>query len=693
MGGTVLFESLMGIEFLLLLCSIAVWGGTGFVVNHLKYVRGRNPSYRRWVRAAQLGVAIGSSLIILWAAVILIIMLQFGWLYVMDRVIVILPLLGLPLAAVRMVARPKLSRESMDRHAKQSVIVTVHVMFVGAVIALWLVAIDIPAIPNLRDLLIYGGALILSALLLSLHHGRRLRIVDNRPPKRIQRNARGALYSILVLGTALAGLVISMRMSELPGTMPMVHHRTADFGGGDILEADQMHAHHQGHVTGTSGNPVSVTELKGPQTGIPDKKYVLSAETKTLRLASGEAIEAWTFNGQIPGPALEADEGDLVEVRLVNKNIASGVTLHWHGVDVPNGEDGVAGMTQDAVMPGESYTYRFVVNETGTHWYHSHQQSSIQVQKGLFGSFVIRPSNQQDSETMDATVMAHHWVTPGSREIAALGLADTFQRQKVIPGTPVRLRLVNAGNLTQTFTLNGVSYKVAAVDGYELNEPGTLTDSLLRIGGGGRYDVIFTMPKTPVTLTMISEPDPIGIVYSQDGQGEPDILQKGTVLDITGYGSPADTPFNPSTDFDRSFTVILDQTYFGTYNGEAGQQWVINGKAFPETPTLMVREGDIVKTTFVNRSFADHPMHLHGHHIQVLSRNGEPISGSSLVLDTLNIEPGETFEVAFLANNPGLWMDHCHNLDHARKGMTMHVAYENVYTPFAIGSDTGNHPE
>lgn len=693
MGGTVLFESLMGIEFLLLLCSIAVWGGTGFVVNHLKYVRGRDPSYRRWVRAAQLGVAIGSSLIILWAAVILIIMLQFGWLYVMDRVIVVLPLLGLPLAAVRMVARPKLSRESMDRHAKQSVIVTVHVMFVGAVIALWLVAIDIPAIPNLRDLLIYGGALILSALLLSLHHGRRLRIVDNRPPKRIQRNARGALYSILVLGTALAGLVISMRMSELPGTMPMVHHRTADFGGGDIIEADQMHAHHQGHVTGTSGNPVSVTELKGPQTGIPDKKYVLSAETKTLRLASGEAIETWTFNGQIPGPALEADEGDLVEVRLVNKNIASGVTLHWHGVDVPNGEDGVAGMTQDAVMPGESYTYRFVVNETGTHWYHSHQQSSIQVQKGLFGSFVIRPSNQQDSETMDATVMAHHWVTPGGREIAALGLADTFQRQKVKPGTPVRLRLVNAGNLTQTFTLNGVSYKVAAVDGYELNEPGTLTDSLLRIGGGGRYDVIFTMPKTPVTLTMISERDPIGIVYSQDGQGEPDILQKGTVLDITAYGSPADTPFNPSTDFDRSFTVILDQTYFGTYNGEAGQQWVINGKAFPETPTLMVREGDIVKTTFVNRSFADHPMHLHGHHIQVLSRNGEPISGSPLVLDTLNIEPGESFEVAFLANNPGLWMDHCHNLDHAQKGMTMHVAYENVYTPFAIGSDTGNHPE
>ena len=688
-----MFESLLGIEFLLLLSSIAVWGGTGFVVNHLKYVRGPDPSCRRWIKAAQVGAAIGSSLIILWALVIMMIMLQFGWLFVMDRVIVIFPLLGLPMAAVQMVARPNLSGESMDRNVKQWVMIAVHVMLVGAVMAFWLVAIDIPAIPNLRDLSVYGGTLILSAILLRLHHGRRLRIVENHPPTRILRIVRGALYSILAVGISLAGWVISMRMSELPGTMPMVHHRTADFGGGDIIEADHMHAHHEGHVTGTADKSVSVTELKGPQTGIPDKKYVLNAETKTIRLASGEAIEAWTFNGQIPGPALVADEGDLVEVRLVNKNIASGVTLHWHGVDVPNGEDGVAGMTQDAVMPGESYTYRFVVNETGTHWYHSHQQSSIQVQKGLFGSFVIRPPNQQDSGTMDATVLAHHWMTPDGREVAALGLADTFQMQKVKPGTPIRLRLVNAGNLTQTFTLNGVSYKVAAVDGYELNEPGTLTDSLLRIGGGGRYDVIFTMPKTPVTLTMISGGEPIGIVYSRDGRGEPDILENGTVLDITGYGSPADTPFDTSTDFDRSFTVILDQTYFGTYNGEAGQQWVINGKAFPETPTLMVREGDVVKTTFVNRSFADHPMHLHGHHIQVISRNGEPISGSPLILDTLNIEPGETFEVAFLANNPGLWMDHCHNLDHAQKGMTMHVAYENVYTPFAIGSDTGNHPE
>ena len=82
----------------------------------------------------------------------------------------------------------------------------------------------------------------------------------------------------------------------------------------------------------------------------------------------------------------------------------------------------------------------------------------------------------------------------------------------------------------------------------------------------------------------------------------------------------------------------------------------------------MVREGDLVKMTFANRSFMDHPMHLHGHHVLVLSRNGEPVSGSPWWADTLNVAPGETYEVAFRADNPGLWMDHCHNLAHGRPG-------------------------
>ena len=101
-------------------------------------------------------------------------------------------------------------------------------------------------------------------------------------------------------------------------------------------------------------------------------------------------MAAWTF-GSLPGPEIRVQQGDLVEVTLQNTDIADGVTLHWHGYPVPNGEDGVAGVTQDAVAPGESFTYRFVARDTGTYWYHTHQAASEAVSRGLFGALVVEP--------------------------------------------------------------------------------------------------------------------------------------------------------------------------------------------------------------------------------------------------------------------------------------------------------------
>ena len=106
---------------------------------------------------------------------------------------------------------------------------------------------------------------------------------------------------------------------------------------------------------------------------------------------SGEEVRGYTLNGTSPGPALRVHQGDLVEVTLRNVDVPDGVTLHWHGVDVPNAEDGVAGVTQDAVGPGEEYVYRFVAEDAGTYWYHSHQVSHAQVRGGLFGTLVVLP--------------------------------------------------------------------------------------------------------------------------------------------------------------------------------------------------------------------------------------------------------------------------------------------------------------
>jgi FtsP/CotA-like multicopper oxidase with cupredoxin domain len=412
-----------------------------------------------------------------------------------------------------------------------------------------------------------------------------------------------------------------------------------------------------------------------------------------MQLSSGKTVKAWTFDGKAPGPELRVRQGDLVEVTLVNEDIEDGVTLHWHGIDVPNAEDGVAGLTQNAVRPGERHTYRFRAEQAGTYWYHSHQVSSEQVRKGLFGAFVVEPREPEDAR--EITVMAHSWENGGDR-VATMGASDTLERKAIPPGTPVRLRLVNTDSYPVTFSLTGTPFKVAAIDGTDLNAPTDLTDTRLELAAGGRYDVTFTMPSRPVRLGVsvgfADENPDLGLLLSSDGKGNVPALASGPVFDPASYGKPEPTPFGASSDFDREFTVVLDNRP-GFYDGLFYMLWTINGEVFPDTPMQMVREGDLVKTTFVNRSFMDHPMHLHGHHVLVLSRNGEPVNGSPWWADTLNVAPGESYEVAFRADNPGIWMDHCHNLDHAAEGMTMHLGYEGVTTPFEVGRQTGNHPE
>lgn len=108
---------------------------------------------------------------------------------------------------------------------------------------------------------------------------------------------------------------------------------------------------------------------------------------------------------------------------------------------------------------------------------------------------------------------------------------------------------------------------------------------------------------------------------------------------------------------------------------------------------FVVKEGDIVRMKISNHSGATHPIHLHGHHAVVLSRNGVKATGSPWWFDTLDVDTGDSYEIAFVADNPGIWMDHCHNLSHARQGLVVHLMYEGVSEPFVIGGRTRNKPE
>jgi FtsP/CotA-like multicopper oxidase with cupredoxin domain len=450
--------------------------------------------------------------------------------------------------------------------------------------------------------------------------------------------------------------------SRLPSSFNAMDHGVADYGGGP----PENHARHP-HLR--------VDRLKGPRNGTPDMRLTLTAAKQD---------DTWAFNGRVPGPEIRVRQGDLVEVTLRNRNIAEGVTIHWHGVDVPNAEDGVAGVTQDAVMPGGRYIYRFRADQLGTFWYHSHQVSSKQVRRGLYGAFVIEPRRPAPSGAIDETAIIHDF---GGKP--ALNDQQGIERRAVRSGTPVRLRIVNSNSTPERVTLTGTPFRVVGIDGTEVNRPGLVEGRTIELGGGARYDLAFTMPEVGVRLGVVGGEAAYSL--SRDGRTDLQPPPKLPVFDPAGYGERKATIFDGRR-FDRTFTMKITKK-IGFMDGKPGRHWAINGRLFPETPMYVVRRGDLVKMRIVNDSGAVHPMHLHGHHALVLSREGEPATGSPWWVDTLNVRSGEEYEVAFRADNPGLWMDHCHNLPHARDGLTMHVVYEGAWTPFALGDGARNHPE
>ena len=496
--------------------------------------------------------------------------------------------------------------------------------------------------------------------------------------RRVSKRLLGRIAPVaaVVLLVAVLGFVAKAWYdSRLPGTYSVMSYGSHDFGGG------AEPASHEGHGRAAG---ISVADLQGPG-GQPDAHFELTAKSADVQLASGKSIHALTFDGVSPGPELRVRQGDLVEVVLANEDVEQGVTIHWHGIDVPNAEDGVAGVTQDAVLPGERYTYRFRADQVGTFWYHTHQVSSEDVQRGLFGAVVIEPRNKP-TEVFDRVLVAHTF-----EGIATLDGRETPSSAKVPPGTQVRLRLINSDSAMRRFTVSGASFRVLAIDGRDLNAPGLLDRVRLPLAAGGRYDIGFAMPSGGVTIGL--EGTGASLQLSSSGENALPLESTQTAdFDPLDYGEPAPTPFSRSSRFDRSFELTITKK-LGFFDGRPGRHWALNGGIYPDVPMFVVERGDLVRVTIANDTNVVHPMHLHGHHALVLSRNGQPATGSPWWTDTLDVDPGDEYEIAFRADNPGMWMDHCHNLGHAAAGLTMHVVYAGITTPFLVGGEHDNAPE
>jgi len=497
------------------------------------------------------------------------------------------------------------------------------------------------------------------------------------------------LVALLVGGAAFTAL----RLSALPPALNMSSAHTSHMAHGDMTMAPDI-----------SGAPATlVTQLVAPPEAAPVKRFALPAQLATIDLGKGKMVEAWTYNGISPGPELRVQQGDFVEVKLMNKDIIAGVTIHWHGVAVPNAMDGVAGVTQDAVQPGETFTYRFVAKDAGTYWYHSHQSSSMQVLRGLYGVLVVEPTSAPVHDDHDYTVDLHEWGTDpecfqNCAHVRTInGTAQNVQLAAQ-PGESVRLRVVNSGQDRHVLALIGAPVTVVALDGHDLNAPTPLDVTRLPIAAAQRYDLRFRMPETGVVQVLDAdlEPkanDPRPAVFIGTGGSIPaQYPANAPLFDFTHYGAPDADALTANATFDAAYILELGNA-LGLYDGQLTMRFTINGQVNPYVPPIIVQPDQLVRIQINNPTDDLHPMHLHGHSFTVLTKNGQPLTGSPVILDTIAVEPGESYAIAFRADNPGLWMDHCHVLRHAAKGMSIMLVYPNIETPFDIGSASGNHPE
>jgi len=439
------------------------------------------------------------------------------------------------------------------------------------------------------------------------------------------------------------------------------------------------------HHAPVPGAVVDVASLTADPTRPADVRVRLVARAGTVDVPGGRPVEGYTVNGTSPGPTIRARQGELLEVTFVNESVAAGATIHWHGVDVPNAEDGVAGVTQDAVPVGGSHVYRFVVADAGTYWYHSHQVSHEQVEAGLLGALVVEPSGGGARGVTDVVAVLHLYAGQHT-----LNGAARDERVVVPAGSRVRVRVVDTDQGTAAVWASS-PYRVVAVDGHDVVAPAEVTGRHLLVPAGGRADVEVVTPAGGGAVR-VHVGGARSVVVGPAGAGAPaPVPQPREHVDLLAYGSPAPLGFDP-TDPDRSYEYVIGRRP-GIIDGRPGFFWTVNGRMFPDVPMFGVRAGDVVRMRIANQSGEVHPMHLHGHHLVVLSRDGVAAQGSPWWVDSLDVHPGESYDVAFVADNPGIWSDHCHTLPHAVEGLVAHVMYDGVTTPFTINGPLGNQPE
>lgn len=431
--------------------------------------------------------------------------------------------------------------------------------------------------------------------------------------------------------------------------------------------------------------------------GAQDVSESFRAQIADLQLLPEQYAKTrvWGFEGLMPGPEIRLQQGQRVRKRLIN-DLPDATSTHWHGIRIDNDMDGVAGLTQAAVAPGDSFSYDFVAPDAGTFWYHAHNRSFEQVARGLYGALIVEEPTPPDVDREETLILDDWRLDPDTAQISSdfgaphdlshAGRMGNFVGTNGVGNLSLgakknerlRLRVINASN-ARIFQLSlaGLEGWIVAVDGMPLPAPRPVTDEIL-LGSAQRVDLIVDVTADEGETAHLARQERDGL-FSQ------------VAFNVSGTSSvqrrdaPAPLPRNnhPAIDLGSATRITL-RMEGGAMGGlrsailegesqpmrnlmQAGKFWAFNGAigGMDGEPLADVSLGQPLLLEIVNDTVFPHAMHVHGMHFWEVQDDGT----LGDYRDTTMIARGASREIAFVADNPGNWLIHCHMLSHAVSGM------------------------
>ncbi|MBV7700159.1 multicopper oxidase family protein [Streptomyces sp. TRM70350] len=540
----------------------------------------------------------------------------------------------------------------------------------------------------------------------------------------MQKYTRRTLLGASIVAAGSGALTACSGSDAQPKAGATGHRGGRHTGGGFVPKGPK------GYVNPSDPEVITAEKKRGAG---PVRKFTLTATETSLDLG-GRTVRSWAYGDTLPGKEVRITAGDVLELTLAN-HLRESTTLHSHGVRMRCDMDGVPGLTQYSIKPGADFTYRFAVSHPGTYWLHSH--SGMQLDRGLYAPLIVEDPKEPLSYDKEWVVVlddwldgvsgstpdgvlaelrggkapmdmgegtAHHGPAPDKSTSAHASassrsagpsriLRESHSRMlhseggnvdypyylvngrlpkapsvfRARPGDRIRLRIINAGGDTAfRVALGDHEMTVTHTDGYPV-EP-TKTDALL-IGMAERYDVLITAKDGVFPLVALAEGKgarALAVLRTANGKNPPPTAHPD---ELDGRTVPArrlvpDESVALSDDEpDREMRIKLT-------GGMKNFDWSFDHEPYSIEKRVPIREGERVRLSLINATDMWHPVHLHGHTFALTG-----IDAAGARKDTAHVLPHRKLVIDFYADNPGLWMLHCHNQYHSESGMMTILGY------------------